>query len=208
MSVRQSLLVLLGERPMYGYQLRQEFERRTGATWPLNIGQVYTTLNRLLRDGLVIEAARREDGSVVYEVTEAGRREGERWWLAPVERTTPARDELAIKLALAVTTQGVDVTMIVQRQRVESLRALQEYTRLKTRSDGAVPPGEAGTETPEALSWQLVLDSLIFAAEAEVRWLDHVEQRVALARVVLPPVEEAPVEDTSSPAPLAEWGLS
>ena len=53
MSVRQALLALLEEGPMYGYQLRSEFERRTGATWPLNVGQVYTTLQRLERDGLV-----------------------------------------------------------------------------------------------------------------------------------------------------------
>ena len=48
MSVRNGLLALLAEQPMHGYQLRQEFERRTGSTWPLNIGQVYTTLHRLV----------------------------------------------------------------------------------------------------------------------------------------------------------------
>ena len=58
---------------MYGYQLRQEFEARTGGTWPLNIGQVYTTLNRLQRDGLVVEAGVRSDGSTVYGLTDAGR---------------------------------------------------------------------------------------------------------------------------------------
>ena len=60
MSVKQALLALLEEGPMYGYQLRAEFEQRTGATWPLNVGQVYTTLARLERDGLV-EGDRRAD---------------------------------------------------------------------------------------------------------------------------------------------------
>src|SRR4051812_8524247 len=103
MSVRSGLLALLAQQPMYGYQLRQEFEARTGGTWPLNIGQVYTTLNRLQRDGLVAEAGVRADGSTVYDLTDEGRTEVARWWATPVERSGPSRDELAIKLALAVT---------------------------------------------------------------------------------------------------------
>ena len=62
MSVRQSLLALLAERDSYGFQLRQEFEGRTGGTWPVNIGQIYTTINRLQRDGLVVERAGRTTG--------------------------------------------------------------------------------------------------------------------------------------------------
>ena len=53
MSVRHALLALLSEGPKYGLRLRQEFEARTGEMWPLNVGQVYTTLQRLERDGLV-----------------------------------------------------------------------------------------------------------------------------------------------------------
>ena len=53
MSIRQGILAMLAAGPRYGYQLRTEFEERTGGTWPLNIGQVYTTLSRLERDGLV-----------------------------------------------------------------------------------------------------------------------------------------------------------
>jgi DNA-binding PadR family transcriptional regulator len=170
MSIRNGILALLTERPMYGYQLRQEFESRTGSTWPLNIGQVYTTIARLERDALVEEDSRRDDGSVLYRLTEAGRLEADQWWTTPVKRGAPARDELAIKLALAVTAPGVDVTAVVQRQRTESLSALQEYTRLKR-----------GVDDDQDLSWQLVLESLVFAAEAEVRWLDHVEQRLAIA---------------------------
>jgi len=75
MSVRQALLALLEQRPMYGYQLRSEFERRTGSTWPLNVGQVYTTLTRLERDGLVSGHGDDGEGHVIYEVTGAGRDE-------------------------------------------------------------------------------------------------------------------------------------
>ena len=171
MSVRFGLMALLAEQPMYGYQLRQEFETRTGGTWPLNIGQVYTTLARLERDGLVAEGERRDDGSVIYQLTPKGHAETATWWTTPVDRGAPARDELAIKLALAVTAPGVDVATVVQRQRNESMRSLQEYTRLAAR---ATDP-----DRREDLAWLLVLDNLVFAAEAEIRWLDHVEQRLA-----------------------------
>jgi DNA-binding PadR family transcriptional regulator len=173
MSIRQGLLALLEQGPMYGYQLRAEFEARTGATWPLNVGQVYTTLGRLERDGLVEPAGEDGDGHAVYRITGAGRAEVATWFSTPVSRTAPPRDELAIKLAIAVTVPGVDVQAVVQGQRTATMRALQDYTRLKTR---AADPG-----APEDLAWQLVLDSLVFAAEAEVRWLDHCESRLARA---------------------------
>ena len=177
MSVRQALLALLEEGPMYGYQLRSEFERRTGATWPLNVGQVYTTLTRLERDGLVVGSGADGDGHVVYEVTEAGREEVATWFTTPVGRGTPPRDELAIKLALAVTVPGVDIGTVIQQQRSATISALQDYTRLKRDRDD---------RTPDDLAWGLVLDSLIFAAEAEVRWLDHCEARLRRAATERP----------------------
>ena len=167
MSVRQALLSLLDEEPMYGYQLRVEFESRTGGTWPLNVGQVYTTLTRLERDGLVEAAGSDDEGHAFYALTDAGRAEVRRWFTTPVDRERPPRDELAIKLALAVTVPGVDVRAVIQAQRTDTLRVLQEYTRLKAR---------AGDED---LAWLLVLDALVFQAEAEVRWLDHCESRLA-----------------------------
>ena len=173
MSIKQGLLALLEQGPMYGYQLRAEFESRTGATWPLNVGQVYTTLARLERDGLVEPAGDDGDGHAVYRITDAGRVEVADWFSTPVSRSTPPRDELAIKLAMAVTVPGVDVQAVVQSQRAATIRALQDYTRLKAR---------AGDSTaPQDMAWLLVLESLVFAAEAEVRWLDHCEARLARA---------------------------
>jgi DNA-binding PadR family transcriptional regulator len=176
MSVRQALLALLEQGPMYGYQLRSEFERRTGSTWPLNVGQVYTTLTRLERDGLVAEDGDDGEGHVVYRVTDAGREEVAAWFTTPVERTQPPRDELAIKLALAVTVPGVDVGSVIQQQRSATMSALQDYTRLKR----ARP---ADLAEPADMAWSLVLDSLVFAAEAEVRWLDHCEARLRRAQL-------------------------
>lgn len=168
MSIRQGLLALLEPQPMYGAQLRAQFEARTGATWPLNIGQVYTTLGRLERDALVAADGEDDQGHPLYRITDAGRQEVSSWFATPVERSTPPRDELAIKLAIAVTLPGVDVQAIIQRQRTATVRALQDYTRLKQAGDAE-------------LAWVLVLDSLVFAAEAEVRWLDHCEAKVSRA---------------------------
>jgi DNA-binding PadR family transcriptional regulator len=175
MSVKQALLALLEEGPMYGYQLRAEFEQRTGATWPLNVGQVYTTLSRLERDGLVEGAASDEEGHVIYRITTTGRDEVVAWFTTPVTRTQPPRDELAIKLALAVTVQGIDVGRVIQQQRSATMTALQDYTRLK-RTGPDRSPASAD------LAWSLVLDSLVFSAEAEIRWLDHCEARLRRAK--------------------------
>src|SRR3712207_4796652 len=139
MAVREALLALLAQRDMYGYQLRNEFERRTGATWPLNAGQVYTTVSRLERDGLVQEVPQsRADsgGTVRYRITDAGRTVVRDWLAEPVS-AAPERDELPIKVAIAVTLPGVDVRSLLQRQRTASLRTLQDYTRAKEEATDA-----------------------------------------------------------------------
>jgi DNA-binding PadR family transcriptional regulator len=164
MSVRHGLLALLERGPRYGYQLRVEFEQATGGTWPLNIGQVYTTLSRLERDGMVRPLPASDGGQRPYEITDTGRAEMVLWFASPVGHSDKPRDELAIKLALALTTPGVDVRAVVQTQRTATMRTLQEYTRLKTRVEPATD-----------LAWRLVLDAMIFQAEAEIRWLDHCE---------------------------------
>lgn len=173
MSVRQSLLAILDQGPCYGYQLRSEFDRRTGATWPINVGQIYNTLDRLERDGLVRKADIDSDGQNYYEITDDGHTEVETWLGSPVVRVTAARDELAIKLAIAVTLPGVDIAQVIQIQRTATLTTLQELTRTKNATNNP--------ESSEELAWLLVVDSMIFAAEAEVRWLDHSETRLARA---------------------------
>jgi DNA-binding PadR family transcriptional regulator len=173
---------------MYGYQLRAAFEESTGATWPLNIGQVYTTLARLERDRMVRPLPESDGGQRPYEITETGRAELAVWFATPISRTDRPRDELAIKLALALTTPGVDIRAVLQTQRTATMRTLQEYTRLKTRDTD-----------PADLSWRLVLDAMVFQAEAEVRWLDHCE--ASLVRYT-PPVR--PAATTTDPPPIAQ----
>ena len=121
MSVRHSLLALLSAGPTHGYGLKTEFEAATGDVWPLNVGQVYTTLGRLERDGLVTAEAD-ADGQKVYEITEAGHGELERWFETPVPREMIPRQELAIKLVFAMRSGVADVAAVVQRQRVATRR--------------------------------------------------------------------------------------
>ncbi|MBM6405395.1 PadR family transcriptional regulator [Phycicoccus sp. CSK15P-2] len=180
MSVRLGLMALLAEGDTYGARLRSEFEERTGGTWPLNVGQVYTTLERLVRDGLVEQVGESDaEGRIAYHLTDTGRAELDTWWTTPVDRTSTPRDELTIKLALAVTAPGVDVAQVVQHQRTSTLRHLRDLTRLKRDAlDRAEGTGE-GADTEHGVAWLLVLENLVFAAEAEVRWLDHVESVLA-----------------------------
>ena len=166
MSIKHGILALLRERTGYGYQLRAAFEETTGSTWPVNIGQVYTTLGRLERDGLVVKNGEDAEGHVVYAITASGAAELADWFARPITLNDRPRDELAMKLALAVTVPGVDVAALVQLQRTHAQTTLQELTRRKLRATGP------------HLAWSLVLEAQIFQAEAEIRWLDHVEEQV------------------------------
>ena len=160
------MLAILSLGDCHGYQLRNEIESRTGEVWQINVGQIYSTLDRLERDGLVAAGEPNIDGQIRYSATEAGKAEAHSWLNTAVERAPQSRDELAMKLALAVTLPGVDAEQIVTVQRLAALKNLQMLTTAKKSTDLA--PGKD-------LAWVLVIDSQIFATEAELRWLDHVE---------------------------------
>jgi DNA-binding PadR family transcriptional regulator len=166
MSVPHSLLALLERGSVHGYGLKSDFEAATGGVWPLNEGQVYTTLGRLERDGLVSVGVDSE-GKKLYGITDAGRAELWRWFETPVERDVVPRQELAIKLVFAVRSEEGEVAHVIQRQRTATLRSLQELTRLKANADDE-----------QDLAWVLVLDGLVFQAEAEVHWLELCEARL------------------------------
>ncbi|MGO1181733.1 MAG: PadR family transcriptional regulator [Micrococcaceae bacterium] len=175
MSVKHSLLALLRRGPAYGYQLRTEFEESTGQTWPLNIGQVYTTLERLERDGLVHDQGDDGEGHRIFAITAAGREELTQWFSQPLRPEKPPRNELAIKIALAVVTHEVNaVRDVIQEQRAATVASLRELTRTKQTLLGQVS-GVSTSDEPTALASLLVQESLIFSAEAEVNWLDHCE---------------------------------
>ncbi len=165
MSIRHALLSLLVEEPKYGLRLREEFEARTGEVWPLNVGQVYSTLKRLERDELIAPEGPDDVREKTYRLLPAGREELDAWLGSPSEVGPPERRELVMRVLIAATTPGIDVFAVLQRHRRHLVTVMQEYTRLKAESQ-ADP------------TFLMVADSEIFRAEAEVRWLDACEVRL------------------------------
>jgi DNA-binding PadR family transcriptional regulator len=168
MSVRHALLALLSEGPKYGLQLRHEFELGTGEVWPLNVGQVYTTLQRLERDGLVASTDG-EDESLQkgYRITPAGSRELAAWLQTPPDTWPPPRDELVIKVLVAMRLPGVEVQELIQVHRRHLIELMQRYTHLKAEASG------------HDVGLALIADAELFRLEAVVRWLDAADTRLA-----------------------------
>jgi DNA-binding PadR family transcriptional regulator len=185
MSVPHALLALLSEGPKYGLRLQNEFEARTGEVWPLNVGQVYTTLQRLERDGLVATDEEGERSQKRYRITSAGDRELAEWLRTPPDLVPPPRDELVIKVLVALQVPEIDVHEILQVHRRHVIEVMQRYTQVKA----------AAGEDDTALT--LVADAELFRLEAIVRWLDAADVRLK-RRPSLAPVEVAdmPLEPT------------
>lgn len=191
MSVRHALLSLLSEGPKFGLQLREEFEARTGDVWPLNVGQVYTTLQRLERGGLIASEGEEHEGShKSYRITPAGFEELTAWLHSPSGVSPPPRDELVIKVMVALSVPGVDVNEVVQVHRRHLVETMQRYTQLKR-------------DAPEDdLGLAVVVDAELLRLNGLVRWLEITEER--LGRVA----GKAPGKPASglvpSPAPAVE----
>ena len=169
MSVREGLLALLAERPRNGHQLKTEFEAATGAVWPLNVGQVYTTLERLERDGFVARSSADDaNGQKHYALTAAGREELAAWWsLVPVD-DPPPRDELMLKILFASGEGTEHALAVITAHRTALLSVLQQRRREQ----------RAATPRPD-LATAMVHDALVVRAEADLRWLDLCEARLS-----------------------------
>ena len=183
MSVRHALLALLSEGPKYGLQLREEFEARTGEVWPLNVGQVYTTLQRLERDGLVESDAAEQDGPQKgFRITVLGVEELAGWLRTPPDLASPPRDELVMKVLVALRVPGTDVRDVIQVHRRYLVQLMQQWTRIKE------------SEAESDMNLALVVDAELFRLDALVRWLDAADGRIKRAA---PETPDAPVtEDT------------
>ena len=173
MAVREGLLALLDDGPSYGYQLKTGFEAATGGVWNLNVGQVYTTLERLERDGLVTEmrVTTSDVGATQrsYRLTEDGVAVLGAWWETVPENEPPPRDELMLKVLLAIAHGREHALDVITRQRSALMSLLQERRRT-----GRV----ASDATRTSLAAHLVSDALVVRAEADLRWLDICEERV------------------------------
>jgi len=197
MSVRHAMLALLSEGPKYGMRLREEFEARTGEMWPLNVGQVYTTLRRLERDGLIAAAPGdgvEDDGTQkIYRITDDGASELARWLRTPPDLSSPPRDELVMKVLVALRVPGTDVRDVIQAHRRYLVELMQQWTRIKKDDVG------------DGLTMSLAVDAELFRLDSVVRWLDAAESRV---RRIEPEPKDATADgpltapETKSRAPL------
>jgi DNA-binding PadR family transcriptional regulator len=184
-SVPHALLALLSEGPKYGLRLQNEFESRTGEVWPLNVGQVYTTLQRLERDGLVEADEESERSQKRYRITPSGARELADWLRTPPGLVPPPRDELVIKVLVALQVPGIDVHEILQVHRRHAIEVMQRYTQVKA------------TAAEDDVPLALVVDAELFRLEGIVRWLDAADVRLKQRPPAPSSVAEPSVRPTS-----------
>jgi DNA-binding PadR family transcriptional regulator len=187
-SVRHALLALLSEGPKHGLRLQQEFEERTGEVWPLNVGQVYITLQRLERDGLVeSDDESRAGPRKRFVITSAGGAELDGWLCTPAGDVPPPRDELVIKVLISLRVPGADVHDIVQAHRRHMIELMQRYSHLKMEA------------AEDDVGLALIADAELFRLDGIVRWLDAADTRLRLhpapGPAILPAVAAEAAED-------------
>lgn len=165
MSIGQTFLGLLESSPRHGYDLKRAYDERFGHARPLHFGQVYSTLSRLLRNGLVeVDSVEPGEGPERkrYAITEAGVTDVGQW-LAQPERPEPyLQSVLYTKVVLALLT-GRAAADLLDTQRAEHLRLMRELTRRKADGD---------------LAEQLICDHALFHLEADLRWLELTAARL------------------------------
>jgi DNA-binding PadR family transcriptional regulator len=192
--MRNALLALLAEGSTHGYELKLAFERVFGAVWgSINVGQIYTTLGRLQRDGLVrsqeVEQSGRPDKRV-YEITDEGRTALAQWLAEPVEGAR-LKDEFFMKLMLAALAGGEPVQLL-DRQRTQYLQSLRDLDALALETEADSPT-------------QLLIEGAMLHLQADLRWLDRCEERIENGfgglRAAFPPAKGAELNATTGDNP-------
>lgn len=175
MSVKHALLALLEDGPQGVYRLHSRFEEITAGQWSLNIGQAYSTMQRLERDGYVESVGSEpstEPGRAdidLFTLTPDGHTMLEQWWAHPVDRGKAERDECSVKIACALDKSAQLAQKVIDQQRFATMAAIQKLNKNK-RTTNHVEPG-----------WYISTERTAFLLEAELRWLDHIQQSVVLA---------------------------
>ncbi len=170
MTVKHTLLALLNHTSTHGYELRGLMEAALGDHWVINTGQIYSTLSRLERDGLVVRQPASVDEAAertAYELTQDGRTELERWYREPLSHDYRLRDAFHAKLMLSLFSGPVPPGEVLQAQRRELLNEMHELTSMRAEADPA-----------RELPWLLLLEGAIMHLEADLRWLDMCQARL------------------------------
>jgi DNA-binding PadR family transcriptional regulator len=170
-SLRYGVMGLLATQPLHGYEVKSRFESMLGGTWNVNIGQVYTTLQRLERDGLVQAVGQRGDrGKLVYELSEKGHRELAAWLAEPDSGPQQLRQEVYVKLLLAAQSANGGLPRLLARQKRAYLQRLKDLSGLEER---------ARRDGKDDLA--LLLKGALLHTEADLKlvneWMEELEMR-------------------------------
>jgi DNA-binding PadR family transcriptional regulator len=190
MSVKHALLGILAESPAHGYDLKSRFEAKTGEFWELNYGQVYTTLDRLHKEGFVEYSEVEQDDKPdkkIYRITESGQQEFDTWRLAPIKAEPRAlRDELFLKLIFIEEEQSSHILRTIQSQQSVYMAHMMTLTNRKFEieeqaqhdMEKATSAEERQRVEHEKVISTLLIDVAIYHAEADIRWLRHCEAKL------------------------------
>ncbi|MFE4370170.1 PadR family transcriptional regulator [Streptomyces sp. NPDC056835] len=172
MSIGHTLLGLLESGPRHGYDLKRSFDDQFGRDRPLHYGQVYSTMSRLLKNGLVVVDGVEAGGGPErkkYAITEAGVTDVARWLAQPESPEPYLQSTLYTKVVIALLT-GRSAADLLDAQRAEHLRMMRDLTTRKREGD---------------LADQLICDHALFHLEADLRWLELTAARLdRLAKAV------------------------
>ncbi|MEZ4671998.1 MAG: PadR family transcriptional regulator [Anaerolineae bacterium] len=183
MSVKHALLALLYQHSMHGYELGKQLNRVVSAEWDVKPGQIASTLARLHEAKLVdfdVEETSDAPDRKVYFITDDGRQELESWYRTSEVREYRLGDTFYIKLVLSLVGGPVSPEEVLMTQRRELYQQLHQATEMSREADPA-------TQLP----WILLLESAIMHLEADLRWIEMCEARLADLKHYSPPAPVA-----------------
>jgi DNA-binding PadR family transcriptional regulator len=170
--VKHGILGILARSDSHGYELKQAFDLMTGGLWELNVGQIYSTLERMRKDGLVSlsEGGGGDEDRKVYRITPAGLEELEAWLCRPSAKPRPVRDELLVRLALLLERDPTAALALIDEHRRALHQQMMALTRQKL--------GLTRLQGQDRLRRELTLDAALLHAEADLKWLDACEEKL------------------------------
>ncbi len=195
MSVKHTLLALLYQHPMHGYELGKQMNLVVSAEWDVKPGQIASTLARLKDANLVDYEVEETDDAPdrkVYFITEEGKAELQDWYQTAEVRDYRLGDAFYIKFVLSLVGGPVNPEQVLLIQRRELYRQLHEVTEMARTADPR-------TQLP----WILLLDSAIMHLEADLRWIEMCEARLPDLKNYTPPTP-APPKPRGRPRKVAE----
>jgi DNA-binding PadR family transcriptional regulator len=179
MSVKFTLLALLYQRPMHGYELGKQFTTIIDADWDVKPGQIASTLARMKEGGLVdyhIAESSDAPDRKVYSITEEGRHDLEMWYRTPEVRDYRLSDTFYIKLVLSLMNGPVPPEEVLAAQRRELYQQLHNVTDMLRKA-----------EARKQLPWVLLLESATMHVEADLRWIEMCETHLPDLKHYTPP---------------------